>query len=343
MPSQNYKINQFVKAVLAGLPVRHREVLEGRYGLTSSESKTLAELGGKYNLTRERIRQIEALALKTVKTKVASVDLASFVSAVLINLKNFGNCRREDLLLNDLVSLAAEKEPAALLANKVKFLLEICGEFKFAKETDTHSAHWFINSEDQKKSINFVSKVISGWNSKKGGSYGAVFASTAKASNLSDAISMGYASIFKQVSVNRYGEVGPSAAAEINPKTARDWAYLVLKKEQRPMHFNELAKKVSELKAAPVHAPTIHNELIKDEKFVLVGKGTYSLKEFGIVPGTAREIIAHFIKQHGPLRPKEVLGHVLKDRLFKENTILINLQNKKHFKRLEDGRYTTLV
>ncbi|TSC89254.1 MAG: hypothetical protein G01um10143_635 [Parcubacteria group bacterium Gr01-1014_3] len=342
MSSPNYKINQFVKAILVGLPVRHKEVLEGRYGLTSADSKTLAELGTKYNLTRERIRQIEALALKTVKAKAASVDLASFVSAVSANLKNAGNCRREDFLSGDLVSLATDKEPVALLSNKVKFLLEVCGSFKFAKETDDHRAHWHIGSDDQKKALGFVSKVLNGWNSKKG-EYNAVFASTAKAANLTDSVAMGYAAISKHVAVNRYGEVGPSAAAEINPKTARDWAYLVLKKEQRPMHFNELAKKVSELKATPVHAPTIHNELIKDDKFVLVGKGTYSLKEFGIVPGTAREIIAHFIKQHGPLKPKEVMGHVLKDRLFKENTILINLQNKKHFKRLEDGRYTTLV
>ena len=342
MSSSNYKINQFVKVILAGLPVRHKEVLEGRYGLTSADSKTLAELGSKYNLTRERIRQIEALALKTVKAKAASVDLASFVSAVSANLKNSGNCRREDLLLADLVSLAVDKEPVALLSNKVKFLLEVCGSFKFAKETDDHRAHWHIGSDDQKKALGFVSKILNGWNSKKG-EYNSVFASTTKTANLADVAAMGYAAISKHVAVNRYGEVGPSAAAEINPKTARDWAYLVLKKEQRPMHFNELAKKVSELKAVPVHAPTIHNELIKDEKFVLVGKGTYSLKEFGIVPGTAREIIAHFIKQNGPLKPKEVMAHVLKDRLFKENTILINLQNKKHFKRLEDGRYTTLA
>ena len=118
---------------------------------------------------------------------------------------------------------------------------------------------------------------------------------------------------------------------------------LVLKKEKRPLHFNEIASLVSNLRQKEAHAPTIHNELIKDERFVLVGKGTYTLGEFGVVPGTAKEIIGHFLKKHGPMKSNDIVKTVLKQRLFKENTILINLQNRKNFKRLGDGRYTTLV
>ena len=109
------------------------------------------------------------------------------------------------------------------------------------------------------------------------------------------------------------------------------------------MHFTEIAKSVTDLRNKQAHAPTVHNELIKDANFVLVGKGTYTLKEFGVIPGTAREIISHFLKKHGPLKANDVMKMVLKERLFKENTILINLQNRKNFKRMDDGRYTTLV
>jgi len=83
--------------------------------------------------------------------------------------------------------------------------------------------------------------------------------------------------------------------------------------------------------------------LIKDDNFVLIGKGTYGLKEHGYLPGTAREVIVRLLKKNGPLKSQEVVKLVLQERFFKENTVLINLQNKEQFKRLEDGRYTTLA
>ena len=85
---------------------------------------------------------------------------------------------------------------------------------------------------------------------------------------------------------------------------------------------------------------TVHNELIKDPRFVLVGRGMYSLKEFGVMPGTAREVMARLLKDNGPLTPDDLMKLVLSERLLKKNTVLINLRNRKHFKRLEDGRYT---
>ncbi len=73
---------------------------------------------------------------------------------------------------------------------------------------------------------------------------------------------------------------------------------------------------------------------------MLVGRGTYGLREFGILPGTAREVIGHFLKKHGPMKSNEVVQMVLQERTFKENTLLLNLQNRKHFQRMDDGRYT---
>jgi hypothetical protein len=83
----------------------------------------------------------------------------------------------------------------------------------------------------------------------------------------------------------------------------------------------------------------VHNELIKDNRFVLVGRGMYALKEHGYEPGTAREVIAKVLKNQGPLRPTDVVTHVNKQRFFKPNTILINLQNRSFFERMPDGRY----
>jgi RNA polymerase primary sigma factor len=57
-----------VTRVLAALPTREREVIELRYGLTGERSRTLEEVGRAFNITRERVRQIENRTLKKLQT-----------------------------------------------------------------------------------------------------------------------------------------------------------------------------------------------------------------------------------------------------------------------------------
>ncbi len=103
----------------------------------------------------------------------------------------------------------------------------------------------------------------------------------------------------------------------------------------------DIAKVINEsgLSGQVALAPTVHNELIKDERFVLVGRGMYALREHGYEPGIAREVIQKVLREAGPLKPNDVVAHVAKQRFFKPNTVLINLQNKSFFERLPDGRY----
>lgn len=331
------KLSNLIKVCLAGLNDRQKEILEGRYGLNKADTFTLAELGGRYGLTRERVRQIEALALKVARQKTSGGELNDFTKAVTTSLRATGGVKREDLLIADLVKSGAV---AAEQANRVKFLLELSGKFNFSKEDNDFYPYWYLTDADQRKAVGFVSGLVK--NADRG-NFGASFASAAKNAGISEAVARNYAAVSKNVAMNIFGDLGLSEWPEINPRTARDWAYLVLKKEQRPLHFNDIAVAVTKLRNRRAHAPTVHNELIKDEKFVLVGKGTYTLREFGVTPGTAREIIAHYLQKHGPLSAKQVIGLVLKERLFKENTVLINLQNRKNFKRLDDGRYSVLA
>jgi RNA polymerase primary sigma factor len=57
-----------VSRVLASLPRREREVIEMRYGITGGRSRTLEEVGRAFNITRERVRQIENRTLKKLQT-----------------------------------------------------------------------------------------------------------------------------------------------------------------------------------------------------------------------------------------------------------------------------------
>jgi RNA polymerase primary sigma factor len=66
---------QSVERVLASLPRREREVLEMRYGITGDRVRTLDEVGRAFNITRERVRQIESRTLKKLQTAPEAQEL----------------------------------------------------------------------------------------------------------------------------------------------------------------------------------------------------------------------------------------------------------------------------
>ena len=148
--------------------------------------------------------------------------------------------------------------------------------------------------------------------------------------------------VSKKVRTGIDGQFGLRDWPEINPRGVRDRAYLIFKQEKRPLHFAEVTELINSSKFKKIAEPkalvqTVHNELIKDPRFVLVGRGLYALEGWGYVSGTVEDIISMILeKEKGPLAKKEIVEKVLKQRLVKVNTILINL-NK--FPRTADGKY----
>ena len=120
----------------------------------------------------------------------------------------------------------------------------------------------------------------------------------------------------------------------------RDYAYLVIRRHGSPIHFREVAKLITELFNKKAHVATTHNELIKDPRFVLVGRGLYALSEWGYMSGVVRDVIKNIVDKNGPLTKDEIVKKVLKERYVKENTIMVNLQNPKFFKKSKDGKYS---
>ncbi len=86
----------------------------------------------------------------------------------------------------------------------------------------------------------------------------------------------------KNLERNRYGEWGKADWQEVKPKTVNDKIYLVLKHEGKPLHFTEIANKINEMKfdKKTANAATVHNELILDDRYALVSRGTYGLKKW---------------------------------------------------------------
>jgi RNA polymerase primary sigma factor len=72
-------LREQVKNALAVLSERERQVLERRFGLVDGKDHTLEEVGQYFNVTRERIRQIEAKALRKLRHPTRSEKLKGFV------------------------------------------------------------------------------------------------------------------------------------------------------------------------------------------------------------------------------------------------------------------------
>jgi hypothetical protein len=143
----------------------------------------------------------------------------------------------------------------------------------------------------------------------------------------------------KRVSKNPLGEWGKTISPNISTKGVRDYAYLVIRKHGSPIHFKEVAKAITTVFNKKAHVATTHNELIKDPRFILVGRGLYALSEWGYMSGVVKDVIKKIIEKNGPMTKQEIVDKVMKERYVKENTIIINLQNKKFFTKNKDGKY----
>lgn len=305
--------------LLKDLPTKQKEIILRRFGLKPAGSRqTLEAIGQNYGITRERVRQIEEEALRGLAEKVAGPDCRDTFQYFVKYFKNQSSLKREDLLLAD---LGGQK-----FQNHIFFLLVLGNGFHRVQESDNLYAFWTVD----KKSFNKAERLIDSFTAK--------LEKEGRPLSLSSGLPLSFAEISKNILREPQGSLyGLKEWPEINPRGVKDRAYLAVKKESRPLHFAQVAH----LMGRGVLAQTVHNELIKDDRFVLVGRGLYALTEWGFQPGIVREVIAKVIeKSSQPLEKDKIIKEVLKQRLVQPNTILLNLQNQQYFIKNSQGKYT---
>ena len=330
--------------LLEKLPERAKEVLLRRFGLANGKGReTLESIGENYGITRERVRQIEADALSKLKPKLKEHQkIFQYFSDFL---KSSGGLKKEDILLS---KLGREK-----FQNQVYFLLEIAEPFlRFAENKDFYP-FWTIKKESIISAQKIINLILNKFEKeKKPLTLNELFKINPPAElrldwkkGLSGGWLSSYLEISKKILKGPEGLFGLKDWPEINPRGVKDRAFLVFKKEKKPLHFMDVANLLnSKFRYSNISSPalpqTVHNELIQDPRFILVGRGIYALSEWGYYPGQVKEVISRILEEAGkPLAKEEVLEKVFKQRLVKENTILLNLSNKKHFLRDSQGKY----
>lgn len=333
--------SKLIEKLISDLNTKQKDIIIKRFGLDNSSVKTLSFLGKQFNVTRERIRQIQNIALNIIKTKSKNdSDFQNFINQIEKILKNNGGLTRIDILLNELKSFIN-----GLNENNLIFFINLSLNIKLYKENEDYYSFCYLSDVNLKNIFGLINKWLNLLKSKKqevlNGGYHKLFDEFVKKEKILKNHAINFISISKKIKVNSYGDIGLINWPEINPKVIRDKIYLVLRKKKQPVHFSSISKLIADnnLSDKPISTPTIHNELIKDKRFVLVGRGIYALKEWGYDEGTVRNIIIKLLKKEGPMKSKEIVLAIQKDRFFKQNTILANLQNRNYFKRLADGTY----
>lgn len=329
-------IDQFINELFEGFTPKQRKVLAGRFGLKNGKRATLQEIGDELGITRERVRQIEEQTIGKIRESVRE-DAKELVNLAVKYLESVDGVHRDDDFVKEIKKAISDTQ-TKYIDQKLRFIFVTAGMPSYHKEDDNFHAFWYVNDAAKKRFLDFTKQITQFF---KNGDKNQIIREKTYLPLCKEFSSTHFLSIPKHFGVNVFGDVGLREWAEIEPKTIRDRAYLVLKKHGQPLHFENVAKLINEygLDKKRAHVQTVHNELIKDVRFVLVGRGMYGLKEHGFEPGTVREVIVSLLKKKGPLSSNEVVTLVNKQRFLKENTILLSLQNRKHFKRLDDGKY----
>lgn len=338
-------VTKTVANLVKSLSTRNKDIISRRFGLKNGRKETLESIGKSYGITRERVRQIEEFTLNQL-FKASNPEIEKYVTLTKNILDENGGVMKE----KDLFKVFSGSDAESVLNSSLVFILTLDKELVRFNENDDFDSFWAANSEVLNNFKNMASSCANvlrkfGKTSAEGEFYNLVKKNNIPGlrgefnqKNLAT-----YLAVSKSVGKNIFNEIGLVVWPEIRPKGVKDKAYLVLKKESVAKHFSEIAKMINAagFQGKKANIQTVHNELIKDSRFVLVGRGMYALSDWGYKSGTVKDVLVDLLKNSAKPMPKTVLlAKAMDARMVKENTILLNLQNSKIFVKNEDGTYT---
>lgn len=325
---------------------REIEVLTRRFGLGGEAPQTLEVIGRQFGVTRERVRQIETHSIKKLhKLDILAEQLKQVETVLYQVLDQHGGILEESHMLDLVLEYkdSNSKNRAILL-----FIIDKLLHSQFAQfyHIDNYHRSWKLATVNEDKVTSMIKQILSIMDS-----HGEPITEEELISKIMSEIEdvlhemqvQGHLRISKKLKQNIFDHWGKAEWNSITPKRMNDKIFLVLGHVDKPLHFTEIADKINELKFdhKTAYPATVHNELILDDKYVLVGRGIYALSKWGYQPGVVADVIIRILKDsERPLAREDIVEEVLKQRIVGKSTIHLALMNKERFSKLDDGRYT---
>jgi len=367
----NLNAIEIVTKLFNQLNEREQDVLKRRFGLATQKKQTLEEIGKDHSLTRERIRQIETSSIAKIrKNKELESVISGLRKIVSELLEEHGGLIARDYLFDVLTKLSAKDnlvENNEVHRNHLNFLIgkllnddfdkvssmkHLSNIFKFKhQELDSYNeiAGELVEKVKDLDQLYSTKDLIELMKNSATYQKNKDKINVTNNININDILTQGYDDLDNDnkalysllvaitgVDQNKFGDWGYAKSREIKPKTINDKIYLVLKYNGEPMYYGDIAKKIEEVKFdhKPVNVATAHNELILDEKYVLIGRGLYGLKEWGYQTGTVADIIAVVLQEaNEALTKEEIASRVLAQRQVKQSTVNLALMDRTRFER----------
>lgn len=343
-PIGKLDLSEIIEDMFLVLTNKEKDVIVKRFSLDSKPKQTLEKIGQSFSVTRERIRQIEKIALNKLRRTVDNTKLSIINKLAKETLTTHGGILLESKLVAEILNNIISTQEVD--ANIIKLALNINPEITKMEKTNTYKPFWHmlsISMDDIKLIIETGITILN----KKGDviideklAVEVVIAIEEKGKKFVNPMILSGLEVDKRVKRIKEG-FGLIMWRHINPRSIRDKAYIVLKKGGNPLHFVEIANKIAEsgFDKKVVTTQAVHNELIRYEQFVLVGRGLYALKEWGYKKGTVADVIENLLHKKSPMTKQEIIQGVLKQRQVKKGTISLNLQKNAQFVRVGRAVY----
>ncbi|PIP50791.1 hypothetical protein COX11_02240 [Candidatus Berkelbacteria bacterium CG23_combo_of_CG06-09_8_20_14_all_41_73] len=315
---------------------KEKRVISGRFGLTGRR-ETLSAIGRELHLSRERVRQIEKNSLRKLAAEF-SKNYRDEIGEIVQIFEKVGGVITDEEIPAELTALAHNHKFAK---NYLRLVFSIMDKIERVDESADLKDGWRLKNIPRDRIFLVCNKMIQYFTREKLPQATTDLIEEIPGLDKYDPTFLeACISLSARITMAKNGMIGLKTWPTINPRNIRDKIYYVLKTADASLHFTEITANIAALKFDNKHVvrATVHNELIADKRFVLIGRGIYALREWGYSDGTVYDVIKNILSAaKGPMSVPEIIELVSKSRKVKKNTIIINLQTKKEFKRVEGG------
>ncbi|MBU2259196.1 hypothetical protein KKC44_01185 [Patescibacteria group bacterium] len=337
-------LQELLSSLFLVLTEKEAKVIERRFALQGQPRQTLEKIGKHFNVTRERIRQIESIALGKLRRTVRTTKLDEVNQIAKSTLHSRGGIMREDELISAV--LTRIQGSTAMDGAVLRLSFSIDSEMSLGNRSNTFVPFWRLESLAMDDIVKIVNSIVKILKKRKNCMDAEEIISAIQKLNLFEGRVPSTELITSCLSIDeRVKEIvegwGLTEWRFVRPRSIRDKVEIILKKSGEPLHFMEIANMIREASFdhKNVTVQAVHNELIRYPQFVLVGRGLYALREWGYEPGTVADVIEKILKEKGALSKKEIIAEVAKQRTVKVGTISLNLQKMPYFKRVGRAVY----